>query len=105
MKGKACLVVRATVPEADRKAFDKWYQDEHLGDALKTFGAERAWRCWSKNDPAVHCAYYLFPSVAKAEAVQQFPGTRRLVADFDATWQGRVTRTREVLEYAQALDP
>ena len=103
MQGKACLIVRATVPAADRAAFDRWYREEHLADAAKTFGAERAWRGWSRTDPAVHCAFYIFPSAARAEAAQQSAGTKRLVEDFDRAWQGRVSRTREILDLAEAI--
>ena len=42
---KAYFVVRATVADpARRKAFDTWYQNEHLPDAAKSFGAKKAWR-------------------------------------------------------------
>lgn len=40
----AYLIVRAEVPEADRKPFDYWYETEHLPDAKAVFkanGAER----------------------------------------------------------------
>jgi hypothetical protein len=41
----AFFVVSATVADpAKRAAFDAWYSREHLPDALKSFGAERAWR-------------------------------------------------------------
>jgi hypothetical protein len=48
----------------------------------------------------VHYAYYRFPDVASAEAVNTSPAIRTLVAEFDARWGSRVTRTREVLEVA-----
>jgi hypothetical protein len=39
---KAYFVVRATVADpARRKAFDTWYQNEHLPDAAKSFGAKK----------------------------------------------------------------
>ena len=39
----ACFIVRAQVVDASiEDAFDRWYQDEHLPDALKAFGARRA---------------------------------------------------------------
>ena len=41
MSGKAYLVVRAVVAEADRRDFDHWYRTEHLPDALKAFAAAR----------------------------------------------------------------
>jgi hypothetical protein len=49
------FIVRATVTDpAQRAAFDAWYSREHLPDAVKTFGAQKAWRFWSESDPAVH---------------------------------------------------
>jgi hypothetical protein len=48
----AFFVVRATVPDPKkREAFDRWYQNEHLPDAAKSFGAKKAWRFWSLTDP------------------------------------------------------
>jgi hypothetical protein len=39
----AYFVVRATVSDlAKRAAFDRWYSKEHLPDAAKSFGAEKA---------------------------------------------------------------
>lgn len=96
----AWFVVRAVVSEPDRRDFDKWYRTEHLPDAAKAFAAETAWHAWSRTDPSVHYAYYRFPDVAAAEAVNTSPAIRTLVAEFDARWGSRVTRTREVLEVA-----
>ena len=40
---KALFVVRATVTDASKRAaFDAWYSREHLPDAVKSFGAEKA---------------------------------------------------------------
>ena len=55
---KCLFVVRAIVPDSAKRAtFDAWYKNEHLPDAAKSFGAQKAWRCWSDTDPAVHIAY------------------------------------------------
>ena len=57
----AFFIVRATVSDAaQRAAFGDWYRNEHLPDAVKTFGAQKAWRFWSDTDPAVHQATYQF---------------------------------------------
>jgi len=100
---KACLTVRAEVPEADRARFDHWYETDHLPWALRVFGARRAWRCWSKSEPGAHIAFYEFDSVEAAVAIQQSEAIKPLVADFDRVWQNRVTRRREVLEVAQEI--
>jgi hypothetical protein len=98
MADRAYLVVRAVVADpADRPAFDRWYADEHLPDAMKAFGALHAWRAWSRTDPAVHYAFYSFDSVASAEAITTSLAIMTLIAEFDARWGGKVTRTREIL--------
>jgi len=96
----AYFVVRAVVAESDRRDFDTWYRAEHLPDALKAFNAQHAWRAWSRSDPTVHYAFYQFPDVAAAEAITSSPAIRTLVAEFDARWGTRVTRTREIIETA-----
>lgn len=93
----AYLVVRAVVPEAERSAFDQWYHTEHLPDAVKAFAAQRGWRGWSRTDPSVHYAFYQFADVAAAEAISSSPAIRTLIAEFDARWGTRVTRTREII--------
>jgi hypothetical protein len=41
------LVVRAVVADPDdHAAFDTWYRQEHLPDAMKAFSASAAWRGW-----------------------------------------------------------
>jgi hypothetical protein len=102
---KAWLVVRAVVADAaNRAAFDRWYRDEHLPDAVRAFGARSAWRGWSRTDPSVHCAYYAFDSVADVEAIQGGPAIQALIAEFDRCWGGKVTRTREVIEVAGEIE-
>ena len=97
---KGVFMVRAVVGEADRTAFDSWYRDEHLPDAIAKFGATRGWRGWSTTDPSVHIAFYEFPTLAAAEGIPTSAGLKTLVADFDARWGNRVTRSREILAVA-----
>jgi hypothetical protein len=97
------LIVRAEVVEADRSAFDHWYQTEHLPDAKAAFGADNASRGWSDVTPGVHIALYEFPDLAKARAVLASDEIKALIAEFDRTWQGRITRTREVVGISQAI--
>ena len=95
------LVVRATLANLrDRLAFDDWYQQEHLPDAMKAFGVRSAWRAWSQTDPAVHCAFYRFASLEDAASATTGPMMQALIAAFDRSWGGKVTRTREVLTVA-----
>ena len=102
---KAYLAVRAEVPAAERARFDHWYETDHLPWALRAFAARRAWRCWSRTDPAVHVAFYEFDAAEAAEAATAPEKIQPLVADFDRVWGDRVPRRREILEVAQELAP
>ena len=106
MVAKACFMVRAVVADAaDRPGFDRWYETEHLPDAVARFGARRGWRCWSRIDPSVHYAFYEFADLARAQAILDSPELRALVAEFDRAWGTRVTRTRDIIETAGVLEP
>jgi hypothetical protein len=95
------LTVRSTVADASkREAFDEWYSKEHLLDASKTFGAEKAWRFWSVTDPSQHLATYQFPDLASLERAMGGWEMKRLVADFDNAFPG-IPRTREITVLAE----
>jgi hypothetical protein len=95
------FVVRATVTDpAKRAAFDEWYSKEHVPDAVKTFGAQKAWRYWSESDPAVPQAVYQMPDRASLDRAVAGEGMKRLVADFDKAWPG-IPRQREILRLAE----
>ena len=93
----AYLIVRAEMRDPDvRDAFDRWYQEEHLPDATRDFGALGAQRGWSDVDPNVHYAFYRFPDLAAARAVGDSDAIKALIAEFDRLWDQRVTRTRDI---------
>ena len=97
----AFFVVRATVPDSARRAaFDKWYENEHLPDAVRSFGAKKAWRFWSLSDPAVHQAMYQFDDEASLDRAMKGEDLKRLVADFNRDWPD-IARTRDTLMMAQ----
>ena len=97
----AFFVVRATVSDsAKRAAFDAWYSREHMPDAVKSFGAEKAWRFWSLSDPSLHQATYQFADQASLDRAMNGADLKRLVADFNRDWPD-VTRTRELLVLAE----
>jgi hypothetical protein len=61
---KAYFMVRAQVAnEVDRAKFDDWYGTHHVPLAMEKLRAEKAWRYWSRNDPAVHYALYQFGDI------------------------------------------
>lgn len=98
MSTQALLIVHADVPnEVDRALFDQWY-DRHMPDALRVFGALRAWRTWSRTDPSKHTAFYEFSSLEAANAAIQSAGN-----EFDTKWGGRASRTRDIVEVVQRL--
>ena len=99
----AFLIVRAEVDPSVRDAFDTWYRDEHLPDAVRSFSALGAWRGWSDVAPEVHMAFYEFETLADVNRVMESDAIRNLIAEFDRKWQGKVTRTREVVESIQKI--
>lgn len=97
------FIVRATVTDpAQRAAFDEWYKTEHLPDALKSFGAQKAWRFWSESDPAVHIAQYRFADRAALDHGTRPENMKRLVADFDKAWPA-IKRSREIVTLVEEL--
>jgi hypothetical protein len=97
----AYFVVRAVVADpARRKAFDTWYQTEHMPDAAKSFGVKKAWRAWSLIDPSIHQATYQFDDEASLDRAMKGDHLKRLVADFNRDWPD-VTRTRETFVLAE----
>ncbi len=100
----ACFIVRAQVVDAAVKGeFDRWYQDEHLAEAVEAFGAQRAWRGWSEVDASVHYAFYEFDDVARVRAIPGSEVLKRLAAGFDRAWGDKVVRSRDVVQVAQRI--
>jgi hypothetical protein len=99
----AYLIVRAQVDPSVRAGFDTWYQNEHLPDAVKAFSALSAKRGWSELEDNVHIAFYEFPNLAAANKVMASSAISDLIKEFDRHWAGKVTRTREVVEFIQKL--
>ena len=99
----AYLIVRATVDARDKAAFDEWYETDHLPAAHHAFGSLKAWRGWCDNDPNLHFAFYEFATLSDAQALLKSAALKGQVADFDRTWEGRVTRTRETVQIDQIL--
>jgi hypothetical protein len=99
----AYFVVRATVADpSKREAFDVWYSREHMPDAMKSFGAQKAWRFWSLTAPSLHQATYQFADEASLDRAMKSEELKRLVADFNRDWPD-ITRTRELLVLAEEI--
>jgi hypothetical protein len=71
-----------------------------MPDAVKSFGAEKAWRFWSLSDPSLHQATYQFADKAALDRALNGADLKRLVADFNRDWPD-VTRARELLQLAE----
>ena len=99
----AYLIVRAEVTPEVKTQFDTWYQNEHLPDALKAFNAVSAKRGWSSVDDNIHVAFYEFPDLETATALMDSDILKDLIAEFDRHWAGKVTRTRELVEFSQTI--
>ena len=100
----ATFIVRAQlVDPSARDAFDTWYQNEHLPDAVKAFSARRAWRGWSEVEPDVHYAFYEFDDLATVQALPGSPALTAMVAEFDRLWDGKVTRSRDIVQNIQEI--
>ncbi len=99
----AYLIVRAEVAEADRDAFDRWYETEHLPEAKTLFRARSASRGWSDVNPGVHIAIYEFADLGQARKILASDEIKQMITEFDRTWQGRVQRSREIMELSQSL--
>ena len=97
----ALLMVHAHVAEADRGAFEHWYETEHLPEAKAAFQAQSAWRGWTEE--GVHVAVYAFAELTRARALAASDELKAMVAEFDRVWQDRVQRTREIIEVRQTL--
>jgi hypothetical protein len=97
----AYLIVRSNVDPSVKDGFDTWYQNEHLPDAVKAFNPLSAKRGWSELEESVHIAFYEFPSLAVANDVMASDKIAELIKEYDRHWLGKVTRTREVVEFIQ----
>jgi|TARA_B110000263_G_C14834516_1_gene296870 hypothetical protein len=99
----AYLIVRAEVDPSVKSQFDTWYQNEHLPDALKAFHAVTAKRGWSSVDPHVHIAFYEFPDLDAANTLLDSETMKGFIKEFDLHWVGKVVRSRELVEFSQAI--
>ena len=105
MQGTAFILVRSVVPNpGDRKAFDHWYETDHLPLILSKINMTQGWRFWSHSDPSVHYALGEFSDVNELRRAASSQDFKFLIADYDRVWESRgVTRTRDVIEKMQHL--
>jgi hypothetical protein len=95
---QAFLVVRSVVSDPSLRArFDHWYATDHLPRAIVDLGADKGWRLWSDTEANVHYAVYRFADMDRLGQGMGSDRFKALIADYDRTWPGGVTRTREIL--------
>jgi hypothetical protein len=97
------IIVCANVPDNDLKAFDDWYEREHLADSLFGFRAISASRGWSIDNLNIHSAYYEFENLSDAKEILKFDALEKLVKKFDCRWNGKIIRTRKAVEIVQQI--
>ena len=100
----AHLIVCAQITDpSDKDPFDRWYQDEHLPQAVAAFHPIRAWRGWSSVDPLIHFAFYEYAELTTIEAAIKSEAMKGLISEFERMWGTRVPRAREVVVSTQML--
>ncbi len=99
----AFLIVRAKVDPTVRDAFDTWYQEKHLPEAVEAFAAAGASRGWSETEDNVHIAFYEFANLSEVKRVAESDALKRMIGEFNRCWQDKVTRSREILELTQEI--
>jgi len=105
MQGTAFILVRSVVANPDdRKAFDHWYETDHLPLILSKIDMTQGWRFWSHSDPSVHYAFGEFPDMSELRRAASSEGFKFVIADYDRVWSSKgVTRTRDIIEKVQHL--
>ena len=105
MQGTSFILIRSVVPNPDdRKAFDHWYETDHLPLALSKINVMQAWRFWSQSDLSVHYALAEFSDMNELRRATSSDGFKFLIADYDRNWGAKgVTRTRDIIERVQHL--
>ncbi|MYB14745.1 MAG: hypothetical protein F4X42_16005 [Rhodospirillaceae bacterium] len=99
----AYFIVRAEVEPDARDAFDRWYETEHLPDAVAALGAAGASRGWSGVEDNVHVAFYEFADMAAVQRMMASDALKGMIAEFSRHWDGKVTRTRDAVELIQKI--
>ena len=75
MQATAFVLVRSVVPNPDdRKAFDHWYETDHLPLILSKINMTQGWRFWSHSDTSVHYALGEFSDMNELRRSRKLTG-------------------------------
>ena len=102
---KYLLTVRATVEAGHEDEFNRWYDEEHVPDALRMFpgciGAAR-YRVTEGDGSHQYMATYAFESEAALEGLMASDGLREMIRRYDAAIGSFSTRARTT--YVRVLE-
>ena len=97
----AFLIVNAKVPNELKKSFDKWYEEYHLPEAHKCFKSIIAFRGWIGENE--HQAFYQFENFSTAKKILESNEMQKMIKEFDKKWNGKVLRTRQLIDLIQQI--
>ena len=97
------LVVKSFVPSHLKKDFDDWYEKEHLFEAKQTFSAISASRGWQIQNEDIHCAYYEFDNLEKANKILKSEALKKMISIYDKKWSNQIDRTRKIINITQKI--
>ena len=100
-----CLTVRNTVTPEREAEFNRWYDTEHMPDAVRLFpgciGGAR-YKVVLGDGSHLYMAMYAFPSAEKMAEALASPELKKLVAIYDADVGAFSTRQRTT--YSKILE-
>ena len=97
------LVVKSFVPTHLKNDFDDWYEKEHLFEAKQTFSAISASRGWQIENEDIHCAYYEFDNLKKANEILKSEALNKMINIYDKKWSNQIERKRKIISITQEI--
>ena len=105
VKGMGLLMVWADVPDEVEDEFNRWYNEEHIGDILAIPGVLGAARYTTvRGGPAKHLACYELESPGVVES-QQFQSLREDPSEWSKRMSPRVVGTNFIFNVYQQIFP
>jgi uncharacterized protein (DUF1330 family) len=105
MNKKGLLIVMARVKPEDEKAFNKWYNEDHLPKAIERFAgvlSGRRYKILEGEDEYRYLAMYEFESYQAAHATVHSEVIQELMREYDTAF-GKGGRKRILAEQIKAL--
>ena len=105
MNKKGLLIVMARVKPEDEKAFNQWYNEDHLPKAIERFPgvlSGRRYKILEGEDEYRYLAMYEFESYQAAHATVNSEVIQELMREYDTAF-GKGGRKRILAEQIKAL--